>query len=63
VRPMLVVPGKEGIEFPAKVSLALRSHDPASCLVFHGPDEAFDHGDREGCRLHHYRTVRTNVSG
>ena len=44
VRATLVVPSEERSEFPAKVSLTLRNHDPASCLVFHGPDEAFDNG-------------------
>ena len=45
MRPVLVVPGEERSEFPAKGSLALRDHDPARCLVFHRPDEAFDKGD------------------
>jgi hypothetical protein len=42
---MLVVPSKERSEFPARDSLALRNHDPASRLVFHGPDEALDNGN------------------
>ena len=41
----LVVPGKEEVEFPAKVCSALWNQNSASALVFHGPDEAFDHGD------------------
>ena len=45
MRPMLLVPSEERSELPAKVSLARRNHDPAGCLVFHGPDEAFDNGD------------------
>ncbi len=45
MRPVLVVPGEEQSEFPAKGSLALRDQDPTRCLVFHRPDEAFDNGD------------------
>ena len=42
---MPVVPSEEQSEFPAKLSLAQRYHDPARGLVFQSPDEAFDHGD------------------
>ncbi len=45
MRPVLVVPGEERSEFPAKGSLALRDQDPTRRLVFHRPDEAFDKGD------------------
>ena len=45
MRAMLVVPREERSEFPAKVSLALWNHDPASRLVFHSPDEALDYSD------------------
>lgn len=45
MRPMLVVPSEERSELIAKDSLPHRNLDPASCFVFHGPDESFNNSD------------------
>ncbi len=45
VRPMFIIPREEHCELPAEAHLALRHHNPASRLVFHGPDESLDNSD------------------
>jgi len=44
-RAIRVVPGEVERECPTKVFSALRNQDVPRALVFHGLDEAFDHGD------------------
>ena len=45
MRTMLVVPSEERSELSSEARLALWNHNPASRLVFHGPDETLDNSN------------------